>query len=789
MILRKNITVSIRAFLSILSCFLWLLTASVQAQQTILPAQLPECPVKRVMDATLTSNDVLWVVGEQSGVYSLDLRDPAATWAHVSADAAFDPATNYYAIIEDKQGRIWIGTDNQGVLVSDGKGWKSYTVDNALLANRVYDLTVSPFTGEVAIATSSGVSIFNPQDQSWKDFTRANGLMEDQVSSLVFTKDGVIWFAYACGGLTKAAISHLPTSWKHVKAPWKWDEKGFVRQPLTPSGMGLSSNQNNAIIASQEALWAATCAGLAYAPVKGGTWKYVRGADWLDKNKGNYTPGKTVKWNEAQTRNLLPQDHVSTLALAKQGGLWVGTRDKGICRWSPQGGVLEKLELPDKLDNYEITSLVTFPDGSLGYGSNGQGFGIVRKGAGTWKSGTRVKTIAESPAPPTLPGEEQIVNLLEQAMKQPSSESDAVYVGEDWMTKGDWPGRYGNVYALLCAASGGEMDGRFPTAFIFGERRKYLTEDMYAVLQDYDIEGFKGRRVNGSDSYKSMIYDDDSENRNALISPNDFKRKEAVWDDGGSNCHYTCDGPDLWVKIIMPEGKHFLDLYYYNQANDMESDSLKADYLVELRKEPSVNNEKEPTEKSFAKYENNLYSLPVLARARVHRFSGSGVYQKFAAQGQGTYWFRICRNNAPSAQLNGIFISKLVTPQEFNPDLMKKANRHFGKRLPLPGKLQLNGNKDHKDFLGLWEQSSKAHSLLPFGQSAFQKGLLYQYRKLKEKEENKNLKDMLGWIISMETKESRQEFDRLMSGAKSIQQEQDKRLREQLKIPSPPSND
>lgn len=783
---QKYIIVCIRCFFVILSCLTFI--SSIGAQTT-LPSQLPECPVKRVTDAILSSNDVFWVVGEQAGVYTFDLKDSSnSKWEHVSGDGKFDSSTNYYAIVEDKQGRIWIGTDNQGVLVYDGKEWETYAVDHALLANRVYDLTVSPWTGEIGIATSAGVTVFNPQDQSWKDFTRGNGLREDQVRALEFSEDGGIWFAYACGGLTKGAISRPPTSWQHIQSPWKWDEKGFVRQPLTSSGTGLPSNLNNGLICSSGMVWVATCAGVAYAPVKGGTWKYVRGADWIDKNKGNYNPGKILKWKENQATNLLPQDYVSSLALSKKGGLWVGTRDKGICRWSPQGGILEKINLPAKFDNYEITTLVGLPDGSLGYGTNGQGFSIARVGVGKWKERTGIKRISAHPEYPQLPSDEKVLGLIGRAIGGLETQNDAVYVGEDWMTKGDWPGRYGNVYSLLCSATEGGEE-RYTTDFIFGKRRKYLTEDMYALLQDYEIEGFLGFHRNADESYKDTIYDDDSRSRSALICPNDFKRKESVWDDSGTNYCNTWDGPDLWVKIIVPEGTHLLDLYYYNSASDMEPDSLKADYYIEMRKELLGNSEKEPVEKTSAVYIEKLYPLPVLARARVHHFSGGGVYQQFAVKGKGTYWFRICRNNSPSAKLNGIFVSKLITPQEFDPDVIRKADHYFGKVLPLPPKLEVNANKEHQEFSRLWEQTSREHVLSPSGQSDFRTGLLYQYRKLARNEENKNLKDILAWNIGVVTKDARQKFDNLMSEGKNIQQERERRLRDQLKISLPHNND
>lgn len=65
-----------------------------------------------------------------------------------------------------------------------------YNQNNALLGERVPALAVSPLNGDVAIATSGGLTIYSAETEEWKDFTRANGLPEDQIVSLSFNEQG-----------------------------------------------------------------------------------------------------------------------------------------------------------------------------------------------------------------------------------------------------------------------------------------------------------------------------------------------------------------------------------------------------------------------------------------------------------------------------------------------------------------------------------------------------------------------------------------------------------------------
>lgn len=764
----NNRTFSFSLFISYLSCFLVIFGAGAKADQIVLPVSLPDCPVQRVTDAILSSDNVIWVIGEQSGIYTFDLKDLGNNkWVPVCGSKNFDPSTNFYAIIEDQQGRIWVGTDNHGVMVYNGHDWKLYTVENALLSNRIYDLAVSPLTGEIGIACAGGVTVYNPNDQSWKDFTRGNGLIEDQVRALSFSRDGCLWFAYSCGGVTRGSSKYASHLWQHLQAPWSWDVQGFVRQPLTPAGTGLPSNLCNAVVCSSDAVWVATCAGMAYSSTKGKemAWKYVRGLDYLEKNKGIYNPSNSIKWETRKVGNLLPQDYISALAPAGHG-LWVGTRDQGICRWSPQRGIIEKLELPSPCKGFEITTLINFPDGSIGYGTNGKGFGIVRKGTGKWEGGNWKKPVSKHPEKPSVLGEQQIIDLLAQEEKTPISQSDGVYVGEDWMTQGDWVGRYGNVYALLCSSDGEGLDGRYTTKFVFGKHKKYLTEDMYVILQDYEIDGFVGPHRTGQESYMPVVNNDDSENRSALLTPSDFTRKETVWDDMGRNYKDTWDGPDLWVKIILPEGLHWLDLYFYNTADSM-ADSFKMDFYIEMRKEPSGHDKTQPSTENSGQYIKRLYSLTVLARARARQFSGSGVYEKFASSGPGTYWFRISRNNSPRATLNGIFVSKAFLPLQVDPESIKQADVYFNKMLPLPPSLETSTIENHSVFFKLWNCASKKKALSPSGCSSVRRALLYRYRGLNRNGADRDLKERLAWDLNILKKDDCLKFDKMISGLKN----------------------
>ena len=139
-----------------------------------------------------------------------------------------------------------------------------YNQNNALLDERVPALAVSPLNGDVAIATSGGLTIYSAETEEWKDFTRANGLPEDQIVSLSFNEQGGLWAAFLTNGIGYASPASRYSDWKMVQTKFYWDKEQRIRQPVEARGKGLPSNFSNAVCAAAGSVWVGTIAGLGY---------------------------------------------------------------------------------------------------------------------------------------------------------------------------------------------------------------------------------------------------------------------------------------------------------------------------------------------------------------------------------------------------------------------------------------------------------------------------------------------------------------------------------------------
>lgn len=102
-----------------------------------------------------------------------------------------EPISEYVRrIFRDSQGRLWLGTNSDGVYVHDGKDLQQYSVDQGLAGRQVTGI-VEAEPGQIWFATDGGVSAFD--GKGFKNYTTDNGLTANHLWSIFRDRKGVIW--------------------------------------------------------------------------------------------------------------------------------------------------------------------------------------------------------------------------------------------------------------------------------------------------------------------------------------------------------------------------------------------------------------------------------------------------------------------------------------------------------------------------------------------------------------------------------------------------------------------
>lgn len=98
-----------------------------------------------------------------------------------------------FAMIQDKAGNLWFGTDGEGAHKYDGKSFTSYTTKDGLAGNLVRSLREDR-QGRIWIGSDGGgVSCYD--GTTFRNFTEKDGLNNDRIFEILEDRAGNMWFS------------------------------------------------------------------------------------------------------------------------------------------------------------------------------------------------------------------------------------------------------------------------------------------------------------------------------------------------------------------------------------------------------------------------------------------------------------------------------------------------------------------------------------------------------------------------------------------------------------------
>jgi sugar lactone lactonase YvrE len=579
-----------------------------------------------------------------------------------------------YALACDQDGRIWAGHLNHGVSIFDGRslvglaetgplpGWRNYDSTGGPLGERIFDIAIHPVTGDVWLATSAGLTGWSRAGNAW--IVRQE-LSRIQAQALAFLATGTLLAGTACEGIASIDLAGAgaPPARPVITATSRHPAAGLM--PSTPFGEGLPDNLiNDLLVTRSGTVVAATCGGLAWSRDGGKRWTFQRGRDWEAKVRGRVKKPAAAELAagllQAQQRSgfLLAEDYCTSLAEDESGHLWVGHWQKGIDVLDGQEGrrlvlgtveiVAEAEDQPEALATPAKAYVKTLLPAcsQMLAGCYGEGV-IVNHPPGTMAPPPC--QLAAEPADPARP-QPQIGNP--QGGVAPSGTLAAVgypwaaVLPDDWMTQGDWPGRYGQLAHILCAAN--EPMEEHSGYFMPGANRIGWFDD--------DIQDSPEGESRGMFRW---CWELASQDRRALCLPALGIRRPAGWASTGSSANWKTEGTNCLFTLRLPgDGLYRLSLYFMNYDGADGANRIRDFHLAIYDDKVSL-------------------GAPPLAQGRVRDWQ-QGVYKRFIVKGPGTYKLRVRRNTSFNIMLNGVFLDRLTGPAS----AAEKARP--GQPLPVP---------------------------------------------------------------------------------------------------------
>lgn len=183
------------------------------------------------IDATSPDNTVIWAGTSGGGLSKLMLPvqtgtddranegNTGQTWTTYTTEDGL-PNNHVRTIAVDKPGQLWVGFDSSfgGVSHFDGQTWHTYTTVDGLGSNLVDDIAVDreghiwfslkgrlPDNPTFRPTFGLGVSRFD--GQTWRTFTRADGLAGNDIRAITTGDDGYVWFGTWGGGISQLDLT------------------------------------------------------------------------------------------------------------------------------------------------------------------------------------------------------------------------------------------------------------------------------------------------------------------------------------------------------------------------------------------------------------------------------------------------------------------------------------------------------------------------------------------------------------------------------------------------------
>jgi ligand-binding sensor domain-containing protein len=292
---------------------------------------VPGEPENTVRSLFLDNKGYLWV-GAQNGIYRVrpnaDLDSPNNWLGFDGQNCGINVRDRIVrAIVEDKRGYIWIGTNdglwrthNDSINIRQNfwcENFNTFNTSNGLADNLVFSLLAAR-DGYLWIGTTGGVNRVDPdsnlrEKKNWQHFNSERGLLDNRVQAMLQDTKDNIWFGTA-GGINKLnATTDLTNA----------TQKIFSSIPGLPPYQVISLSQPN-----KKEIWFGT---------SGGAGKL----DLLFENR----------WTFYTDRDGLGSNWVLSIAAdTSKKDVWLGTLSGGVSRYRA------KMQSPKTflIDTYDI---------------------------------------------------------------------------------------------------------------------------------------------------------------------------------------------------------------------------------------------------------------------------------------------------------------------------------------------------------------------------------------------------------------------------------------------------
>ncbi len=235
---------------------------------------------------------------------------------------------NIRALMEDRLGRIWVGTRGVGLLLVEKRGDRFETKFQGLAGQKITAL-LQDRAGDIWVGTTeSGLIRF--QDNQPFYYNTRNGLATNYISCLLEDQSGNLWI-----GAHGSGIFVL--------------KNGKTRFSRFDSRQGLSGNVVCTFYEDRDR------------------------TVWIGTEGGGLNSLGDTRITSYSMKNGLSCDIISAIFQDHRGNTWIGNMGSGIDYLNPLNNQVQSITTREGMPAYTVVSIAEHPDGRLWFGTLGGG--------------------------------------------------------------------------------------------------------------------------------------------------------------------------------------------------------------------------------------------------------------------------------------------------------------------------------------------------------------------------------------------------------------------------------
>ncbi|MFN8205998.1 MAG: two-component regulator propeller domain-containing protein [Bacteroidales bacterium] len=290
---------------------------------------------------------IVWIASE-SGVDKVIEQHNFKIYKHRINDPSSFPEGIVRTILEDREGMLWIGLIDQGLVKYNPKTGKYIRY----LHEKSNSGTISGIHVTSSFQDSQGTLWFGEWDTGLNRYDAKTGkftlvasgygpgqiLTDNRIQCIREARPGILWIASE-NGVTRLDTRNMKTSY-------------LLHDPANPNSLSGNSIQSNAFLQDKEGnLWI-------------GTWS--EGLNYVHFTDENQESARVIRWkHNPDSAEGLNNSNVISLHRDKQGILWIGTFGGGLNRFDPVTGKFRHFTTENGLPNNVIFGILEDNQGNL----------------------------------------------------------------------------------------------------------------------------------------------------------------------------------------------------------------------------------------------------------------------------------------------------------------------------------------------------------------------------------------------------------------------------------------